>query len=80
MNGPTVLDSVLLSPQRMTDPSWSIVAAADANADGNADLYWRDSKGGYLGLWLMNRTTLRTSLSLQPERLSDLGWRIVGVR
>ena len=80
MDGTTVLDSVLMSPQRVSDPDWTIVGAADANGDGKADLYWQDRKNGYLGLWLMNGTALSTSLSLQPERVADTGWHIVGVR
>ena len=80
MNGTSLIDSVLLSPQRVADPNWKIVGIADANGDGKQDLYWRDNKNGWLALWVMDGTRLATSLALQPERVKDPNWRIVAVR
>lgn len=80
MDGVRVLDSVLMTPTRVTDNDWQIVGVADSNNDGKPDLYWRDRKNGYLGLWVMDGRNLIRSLSLQPEREADANWRIVAVR
>ncbi len=44
----------------------SVVAAADFNQDGHADLLWHNSQSGELILWLM-RETNRLSLSQLPR-------------
>jgi hypothetical protein len=80
MNGTTLIESVLLQPGRVADANWSVVGVADANADGKADLYWRDNSKGYLAIWLMDGLVLKSSLSVQPEREADTNWRIVSVR
>jgi hypothetical protein len=74
MDGLTMIDSVLLSPQRVTDPDWKIVGSGDFNGDGNADLLWWNSAEGWLVAWDMVGTTMVGSVSLVPERLADVSW------
>ena len=78
MNGLTLVDSVLLSPQYVTDTTWKIVAAGDVDVDGQTDLVWQDQAQGWLAIWLMNGTTLKQSVGFNPERVSDTKWKIVG--
>ena len=80
MDGTTLLDSALLTPDRVTDVNWSLVGVADADADGQSDLYWRDNKNGHLAVWLMKGLKLSKSIALKPERVDDPNWRIVAVR
>lgn len=80
MNGTKLIESVLMTPSRVTDPNWQIVGMADANADGKADIYWRDKVHGHLALWTMNGRSLTSSMALKPEQINDPNWRIVAVR
>jgi probable HAF family extracellular repeat protein len=38
--------------------NWSVAGVGDFNADGNADLLWRDSSSGALVEWLMNGSSI----------------------
>ena len=80
MDGLNLLDSVLLSPNRVSDTTWTIVAAGDVDRDGKTDLVWQDQARGWLAIWLMNGTTLKQSVGFTPERVSDTNWKIVGPR
>lgn len=80
MNGARLQQSVALNPDRVDDPNWKVGGVADANGDGQPDIFWQDTRGGNLGLWLMNGLSLSASIALQPERLTDTNWRIVAVR
>ena len=78
MNGVNLVDSVLLSPQYVTDTTWKIVAVGDVDVDGKPDLVWQDQAAGWLAIWLMNGTTLKQSIGFNPERVSDTNWKIAG--
>ena len=78
LNGVNLIESVLLSPQYVTDPNWKIAAVGDLNADGKPDLVWQDDAQGWLAIWFMNGTTLTGSVGFNPERVPDTGWKIVG--
>ena len=80
MNGVNLVDSVLLSPNAVRDTNWRIVAVADFDADGKTDLAWQEQSQGWLAIWLMNGTSLKSSVGLSPERVPDTGWKIVGPR
>ena len=40
--------------------TWSVVATGDLNADGRADIVWRDTSGN-VAIWLMNGSTVLQS-------------------
>jgi hypothetical protein len=68
------------------DPNWKIVAAADMDRDGRADLVWHNAATGYLRIWHMNGLTKRDSQSVQAVvggGLQDVAavppWEVNGV-
>ena len=44
----------LLSPSVVEDTDWQIVAVADFNLDGHADLLWQHQSSGLVSVWHMN--------------------------
>jgi hypothetical protein len=50
----------------------------DFNADGKADILWRNQASGDNLVWLMNGTTIAAGVVLTP--IADTNWRIVGPR
>lgn len=44
-------------------PSWSVVATADFDGDGKADIFWRDSSGA-MALWFMFGTSVQSAASV----------------
>ncbi|PYR88836.1 MAG: hypothetical protein DMF84_26990 [Acidobacteria bacterium] len=79
MNGTTLLDAVLMTPSRVSDPDWWIVGAADLNKDGHTDLIWQHQKKGLLSVWFMNGTRLLDAQLLTPSAVPDPNWKVVGV-
>ena len=73
MNGTTFTGSG--SPGSLTS-GWVIQNVGDFNADGKADILWRNSTTGEVVIWLMNGTTMTSSTSLGNVS-SD--WSIAGV-
>jgi hypothetical protein len=58
---------------------WQVVAAADFNADGRADILWRNASTGDLAIWLMNGTSVigtgtfgAVSLDWVAEKAADI--------
>ena len=79
MNGTQLAKSLGLSPEQVSDTAWRIVGAADMNGDGKQDLVWHHAKDGYIAAWLMNGTKLIESVLLQPGRVTDPNWSVIGV-
>jgi hypothetical protein len=78
MQGVDILDSVLLNPHYVTDNNWKIAGAADFDGDGKTDIVWQEHTQGWIGVWLMNGINLAGSFAINPERVSDTHWKIVG--
>jgi hypothetical protein len=79
MDDTTRLEAVSVSPA-LADLSWHIVGVADLNADGRRDLVWQNFGSGQIATWFMNGATQTGTSMLQPQQVTDLNWRIVGVR
>ena len=77
MNGTSQVTGVSISPERVADTDWNIVATGDFNADGRRDIVWQHRTQNLLSVWLMNGTTLIDGRVLTPDRV-PAGWRIVG--
>jgi FG-GAP-like repeat len=63
------------------DASFSIAAVGDFNADGNADILWRNTSG-LLVEWLMNGSTITSSGVLTSNGVAvppDASWHVVEI-
>jgi hypothetical protein len=59
----------------LTALQWQIVGTGDFNGDGKADILWQKSSTGQRVIWLMNRTTFQSAVSLGTVPTS---WSIAG--
>ena len=78
MNGSQVTYTSYLSINRLADPTWQIAAVGDTNGDGRADLLWRTTNDGSLGVWLLDGTQVVSTRVLSIPKMPDTGWRIMG--
>ena len=79
MNGNTVTSNRLLTPAQISGNDWRIVGAGDFNGDGKPDLVWQHTSGGWLGVWLMNGSTMQSAVYSNPAQITDQGWYIRAV-
>jgi uncharacterized repeat protein (TIGR02543 family) len=56
---------------------WQILAAADANADGKSDLYWRNESTGQVYLMVMNGPAIASQGQIYVE--PNLLWQVVAI-
>ena len=77
MSGTTLLESSTFEHDRIVDPAWKIVAAADMNGDGKTDLIWRHAQG-WIATWFMDGIRLLGSALLGPGQVADPNWSIAG--
>ncbi len=79
MNGTNLLSSALLNPSRVADIAWKPVGTGDFNNDGKTDILWRRDDGS-VSVWLMDGNNLVSGVYLNPSRVADTTWKIVGLR
>ena len=77
MSGDTLQRSSYLNPVSAGSTTWKVVALADMNQDGKADLIWQNDNG-LLAIWYMDGVTAIGSTLLKPASVYDVQWRIVG--
>lgn len=77
LNGNGLLEARVIN--QMSDTQWEIAAAADFNSDGHTDILFQHRQSGNLVVWQMNRLTLARGVAVNPGRVADVNWRIVGV-
>ena len=62
----------------VTDVDWEIVGISDVNGDGLPDFIWRNRSNGLLSAWMMSNASLLDGVALNPGRVADVNWKIVG--
>jgi hypothetical protein len=78
MDGLRLIESRPLTPSRVTDRSWRIAGSADFNADGHADLVWRNHTNGQMVVWYMNGTSYTGGALMSPV-VEDPDWQIQAI-
>jgi hypothetical protein len=66
---------VALTPAFTAD--WTVVASADFNADGKADLLWRNRLNQKLRVWTLNGTAKLGEITPSPDAAIDANWQVV---
>lgn len=79
MNGLSLRDGHLITPNQVSDLNWRIVGSGDFDGNGHSDLLWRHNTQGDLAVWLMHGDRQVEGRALTPNKVADLGWRIVAV-
>jgi hypothetical protein len=79
MQGPVLLEGLLLTPPSVLDLEWKIAGGGDLNVDGRADLVWHHQGDGRIATWLMNGTRQTEGGLLFPDAVPDIGWRVNAV-
>jgi hypothetical protein len=69
----------------LTDQTWQIMGTADFNADGKADILWRNLSSGEIRIWYMNgqqitADVLVTTLASRTGRSWELATSMVTVK
>lgn len=72
-----LLDGVLVNATP-PDLDWSIAAVSDIDADGAADFVWHHRTTGEIAVWMMDGVVLRHGILMNPSRVTDTNWKIVG--
>jgi subtilisin family serine protease len=76
MKGTQVVRTQYLSINRVADTNWHIVAAADTDGNGTADLVWHHQTTGALGVWFINGPQVISTAALSIDRLADTSWKV----
>ena len=77
MNGAARIGYATFSTPQVSDMGWKIEGVADLNGDGHPDLLWREQTHGWVAGWLLNGTTITSTVSLGTGTV-DTDWEIVG--
>ena len=63
---------------RLANTDWTIVGVGDFNANGKADILWRNLKTGDNAIWLMQGRR-RTNAQTTIPGIRNVAWQVVGV-
>jgi hypothetical protein len=80
MRGPNVVLTILLSIPAVGDTNWRIQAAGDVDGSGRAAVLWRHEVSGHVAIWRLVGHIVTLTTYLDPDRVHDLDWKIVGSR
>jgi hypothetical protein len=68
-----------LTPDGVADTEWHVVGVGDLNGDGHTDILWQQHQTRELRAWLMDRTTLASTLELAPGSFGSVLWQVRGL-
>jgi hypothetical protein len=78
LDGWTVVGTYSIG-SHVSDPNWRVAGTGDVDGDGNPDLVWRHQTGGWLAVWYLAGSEVRSTEFLSINRVADLNWQIKGV-
>jgi hypothetical protein len=79
VQGATVTFSSPLSISQVADLNWHVVGTGDLNGDGAPDIVWQHVFDGWLAVWFMHGSVVKSTKVLSIERVADLNWVIRAV-
>ena len=80
VNGSNILGTSLLSINQQPDTNWKIQAAGDIDGSGVQRIIWRHQTQGWVAAWTMNSSVVTGSFFVNPNRVDNLNWQVVGGR
>jgi hypothetical protein len=75
-----VSDTGYLSTSRLGDTNWRIRGLEDLNNDMRDDLIFQHQTTGELAAWFMDGVRVLDTRWISPSPISDLNWKLVGIR
>jgi len=78
MRGIDVVNTQMLSIDRIADTNWHIRGVGDVDGDNHADLVWQNDVTGELGVWTLNGSQVVNQRGLSIPNAPDLNWRVAG--
>ena len=78
--GNTITRINYLSISQQPDINWQIKAAGDIDGSGVPKIIWRHQTQGWVAAWTMNDSTVTGTFFVNPNKVDNLSWQIVGVR
>lgn len=79
LRGSTVITTQFFSINRMQDTNWKLVTAGQTDGVSPPALVWQH-RDGWLAFWYVNGTNVLSTLYMNPNRINDPNWKIVGTR
>ncbi len=76
VQGATVMTSLPLGIDRVTDLNWRVVGTGDLNGDGMPDIVWRHAVDGWVAVWFMRGNAVLGTEWLSIDRVADVNWTI----
>jgi Fibronectin type III domain./FG-GAP repeat. len=80
VNGTQILGTAYLSINQQPDVNWKIQAAGDIDGTGVQKIIWRHQTQGWVAAWTMNSSIVTGTFFVNPNRVDNLSWQVVGAR
>jgi len=80
VQGTNIVNINYLSIRQQTDVNWRIQGAGDIDGSGVPRIIWRHVTQGYVAAWTMSGATVTGTFFINPNRVDNLNWQVVGAR
>lgn len=80
VNGTQITRINYLSINQQADTNWKIYAAGDIDGSGVPKIIWRHQTQGWVAAWTMNDFNVTGTFFVNPNRVDNLNWQVVGAR